>query len=77
MKISIPENIGDDVILSNDAQGKIISIHIGGPHNSVTYEISWWDEGSYKASTFWRFEFSTVSNDKKKAGFGHYSRESL
>lgn len=69
MKISIPENIGDEVTLYDSRRGLIISITISGPNDNIAYDISWWDNGSYKTGTFWRFEFRLTTNAEKKAGF--------
>ena len=66
MKISIDENIGDEVRLDFGTQGKILSIHISGPQESITYEIGWWYECIYKIDTFWRFEFELTSSDDEK-----------
>ncbi|KKL25420.1 hypothetical protein LCGC14_2405460 [marine sediment metagenome] len=69
MKISIPENIGDEVILDDSSIGKIIAIHITGPNKSVSYEIGWWSENTYKITNFWRFEFKLSSNNERKVGY--------
>jgi len=68
MKLSIDENIGDEVILG-DHIGKIISILITGPLENISYEISYWDEASYKVVTLYKFEFKIKPTDKRKAGY--------
>lgn len=69
MKISVPENIGDRVILENGRAGRILSIFIMGPKENVTYEIGWWYNDEYKITTFYRFEFKNKAKEEKTSGF--------
>ena len=69
MEFSVPENIGDRVILENGRAGRILSIFIMGPKENVTYEIGWWYNDEYKITTFYRFEFKNAADKETKLGF--------
>jgi len=61
-------DIGNDVKLDNNCTGKILAVNITGVAKYITYNITWWNEGT--RHTAWLTECEFKSENKKTGSIG-------